>query len=299
MKKILFVVMFWVGLAHAGQVNHVWIPFPGGSLETQCRALWNEYDIRHQTKTMFFVKPGADGLVATQEMLNHAGSRKFMCGGSGQVVSNPLVHADAMTDRIEALIQTAVNTMVWYVPRNNTARTLPELIAYFKSLDRPVNIGVFFAGQRGIVNYLEKVYNVKVNMVMYRTGPQMYPDLASGALDLGFDTGGAIDLATHGNKFRILGYLANNDYERLKGYPNFRNSGADLPLYFQWLGIFVTTDMNTETKQTVTKELQAIVQQKTFRDLATQNLSTVTGIGQPDITALVVRQRRLLERNWK
>ena len=299
MKKILFALILCAGLANASTVNHVWIPFPSGSLETQCRHLWNEYDLQHGTKTTYIVKPGMDGLIATNDMLASTAPRRFMCGGSTQVVSNALIHVDNAIDRIDPLLQTAVNTMVWYVPNQNKSRNLKELVTYFKSQNRPINIGVFFAAQRGIVNYLERVYGVDVNLIPYRSGPQMYPDLANGSLDLAFDSGAAVNLAKDSGKFQILGYLANNNYKKLEGYPNFRNSEADLPLYYQWLGIFVPQGMPVDVRMTVTQQLQNIVKTESFRNLATENLSTVTGIGQPELGALVVRQRRQLEKHWK
>jgi tripartite-type tricarboxylate transporter receptor subunit TctC len=300
MKKILLALLFFVNVAYATPVNHVWITAPGGSLEVQCRALWNEYDLKHNTKTVFFIKSGADGIIATQDMLNFTSTRKFICGGSNLVTSNAVIHPnDNSIDRIEPLLQTAVNTMVWYVPNNNKSQTLPELVAYFKSLNRPVNVGVFFASQRGIVNFLEKTYDLKINLINYRSGPQMYPDLASGALDLAFDAGGAVDVATGTGKFRILGYLANSNYEKLKDYPNFKSSNSNFQLYFQWLGIMIPTDMSQEYKDVLTKELKNILLQKSFKDLALQNLSTVTAVGQPEILVIVHRQRKLFKEYWK
>jgi tripartite-type tricarboxylate transporter receptor subunit TctC len=301
MKKILVSLIFWAGLAQASTLNHVWIPFPGGTLESQCRYIWNEYDLKHNTKTVFFIKPGVDGIIATQDMLNFTSStRKFMCGGSNQLTSNALIHPnDNSIDRIEPLLQIAVNTMVWYVPNHNKSQTLPELVAYFKSINRPINVGVFFASQKAMVQYLEKTYDLKINLINYRSGPQMYPDLASGSLDLAFDAGAAVDLATNTGKFRILGYLANKNYEKLKDYPNFKSSNSNFQLYFQWLGIMIPTDMHQEDRDVLTKELKNIVLQKSSKELALQNLSTITAVGQPEISAIAHRQRKLFKEYWK
>lgn len=300
MKKILFTLLLWAGVAHASITNYVWIPFPNGSLEVQCRTMWNEYDLKYGTKSVFFVKPGADGIVAAQDMLNFSGNRKFMCSGSTQVTSNSLIHpSDTSIDRIEALMQTAVNTMVWYVPNNNKSRTFPELIAYFKSLNRPINVGVFFSTQRGIVHYLEKTYDLKINLIPYRSGPQMYPDLSSGALDLAFDAGSAIDLVHSTKKFRIIGYLSNTDYERLKDYQNFKHVNSNFQIFYQWLGVIIPNDVSQENKDILTKELRSIILQKSFKDLALQELSTITAIGQPEISAIVYRQKKLFKEYWK
>jgi tripartite-type tricarboxylate transporter receptor subunit TctC len=290
----------WAGVVQSSTLNNVWIPWSGGALDVQCRAIWTEYDLKYGTKTIFWLKPGNDGLIATVDMLKSSGQRKFMCGGSGQIVSNAIVHPkDNAIDQIDPLLQTAVNTMVWYVPNNNTSRNITELVTYFKELNRPINVGVFFAPQRGIVNHLEKVYGVNINLITYRSGPQMYPDLSTGDLDLAFDAGGAIDVAKATGKFKILGYLASDNYTKLEGYPNFKNIGEDLPLYFQWLGIFVPNDMDDNVKKEVAQQLQSIVKTTSFKNLALENMSTVTGLGQPELGKLAIKQRKILEKYWK
>jgi tripartite-type tricarboxylate transporter receptor subunit TctC len=300
MKKIFFALFLWTGIVQASTTNYVWIGYPNGNLDIQCRTIWNAYDLKYGTNTVFFVKPGADGIIAIQDMLNFSSDRKFVCAGSGEVVSNSMIHPnDNSIDRIEPLLQTVVNSMVWYVPNNNKSQTFPELIAYLKNLNRPINVGVYFSTQRGISYYLEKTYDLKINLINYRTGSQMYPDLASGTLDLAFDSGGAIDIAQDTKKFRIAGYLAIVDYERLKDYQNFKSGNTNFSMFFQWLGIIIPKDMKAEDKDVITTELRTIVFQQSFKELALRNLSTVTAIGQPKILDTVHRQKKLFKEYWK
>ena len=300
MKKIFFILFLWSGIVQATTTNYVWIPYPNGNLDIQCRNIWNAYDLKYSTNTVFFVRPGADAIVAVQDMLNFSASRKFICGGSSEVVSNALIYPnDNNIDRIETLLQTAVNSMVWYVPNNNKSQTFTELVAYFKSLNRPINIGVFFSTQRGIAHFLGKTYDLKINTINYRAGSQMYPDLASGALDLAFDSGGAIDIAQDTKKFRIAGYLANNDYERLKDYQNFKSANTNFSMFYQWLGITIPKDMSQQDKNIVTSELRTIILQPAFKELALRHLNTVTAVGQPEILAIVHRQKKLFKEYLK
>lgn len=300
MKKIFFILLLWSGIVQASTTNYVWIPYPNGNLDIQCRAIWNAYDLKYGTNTVFFVKPGADGIVAVQDMLNFSANRKFVCGSSSIVVSNALIHPnDTNIDRIEPLLQTVVNAMVWYVPNNNRSQTFTELVAYLKNLNRPINLGVYFSNQQGIAHYLGKTYDLKINLINYRTGSQMYPDLASGALDLAFDSGGAIDVAQDTKKFRIAGYLAIGDYERLKDYQNFKSGNTNFSMFFLWLGIIIPKDMKPEAKNAITTELRTIVSQPTFKELALRNISTVTAVGQPEILDTIHRQKKLFKEYWK
>lgn len=298
MKRLFVMLMLWSGFAQATTFNHVWIPFPGAHLEASCRALWTEYDNKHGTKTIFFVKPGSDGIIAIQDMLNFNASRKFICGGSNMVTSNALIHPETNAiDRLEVLIQTKVDSMFWYVPNNNQARNYQEMIAYWKTLNRPINIGVFFASQRVAAVYLERTHNIKVNLVTYRSGPQMYPDLASGSLDLAFDAGGAYDLVLAEGKFRFIGYVSSQNHEGLSRYQNFRSVG--FPPLPQWQGIIVPTDLDKELKQRVHQELRSIVLQQSYQEQARRQFATITAAGQPEMTNLVLQQRKLFEQYFK
>jgi tripartite-type tricarboxylate transporter receptor subunit TctC len=189
--------------------------------------------------------------------------------------------------------------MVWYVPNNNKSQTFTELIAYLKNLNRPINVGVYFSTQRGIAQYLGKTYDLQINLINYRTLPQMYPDLSSSTLDLAFDSGGSIDIAQDTKKFRIAGYLANNDYERLKDYQNFKSGNTNFSMFYQWLGITIPKDMSQQDKNIVASELRTIILQPAFKELALRHLSTVTAVGQPEILATVHRQKKLFKEYWK
>lgn len=296
MKIIFFILFLWTRIVQASTINYVWIAHAGGAQESQCRALWNEYDLRHDTKTVFQLKPGADGLLATNDMLSSTAPRRFLCGGSSQVISNNLLVSNSSTiNQTEALLQTSAAAVVWYVPNQNKSQNFKELVSYLKGLNRPVNVGVFFATQKALVFYLEKIYGVNVNLIMYRTQAQMYPDLNSGALDLAFDTGGAIELAKETGKFQIAGYLSGINHKKLEKYPNFKNADAEFLMFMPWQAIIVPNNLDSELKKSVGQQLQNIVQSESFKKLALDYLGTATGITQPDLTSLVTRQRKIIE----
>ena len=296
MKKIFFILFLWIEVVQASTINYVWIAHIGGSQEPQCRALWNEYDLRHNTKTVLQIKPGADGLLAINDMLASTATRRFFCGASSQVISNNLLVSNSNAiDQTEALLQTSAATIVWYVPNQNKSQNFKELVGYFKALNRPVNIGVFFATQKALVLYLEKIYGIGVNVIMYRTQTQMYPDLTSGALDLAFDTGGAVELAKETGKFQIAGYLSNANHKKLEKYPNFKNVDAEFLMFMPWQAIIVPGNLDSELKKSVSQQLQNITQSESFKKLSSDYLGTATGITQPELTSLVTRQRKVIE----
>ena len=293
-KKILFcLLLLWAGMLRAEVINHVWILFPGGTLESQCRALWTEYDQRHATKTVYVIKPGADGIVAAQDMLASKASRKFICGGATLVTTNAILYPESnYVDQLQTLIQTNGTSLIWYVPITNRAKNLTELVNHFRALGRPVNIGVYNATQRAISIYLSRKYDFAINLVPYKSGPQIYPDLAGADIDMAFDGGAGVVLAQTESRFRVAGYLAAQDAEGLRAYTNFGKNNQDLAPFMQWIGIMIPADTSMEYKKLVAQQLQSILALRSFHDIARQNFFTVTGITQPEITNLVTQQRK-------
>jgi len=295
MKKIFFALFLWTGIVQASTINYVWLTASGGNLEALCRNVWNEYDIKYSTKTIFFIKPGADGLLATQDMLNFSSPRKFLCAGS-TVITNRLIHTENYSDKVEILLQSVINPLVWYGPTTNQTRDFSELVAYWKSLNKPINVGVFFSTARILVNQLEKIHGVNINLINYRTAPQMYSDLAKGDLDLALDSGGSIDIAQTTGKFRILGYVHNDNIKTLKSYPNFISNKFET---YAWQGIFIPNNMPTQDKLQTSKELKTIMMQQPFKDLVAHYHSTVTATEQPEVLGMVHRQWKIMEKYWK
>jgi len=287
-------------MVRADVVNHVWILFPGGTLESQCRTLWNEYDRRHATKTVFFIKPGADGIVAAQDMLEFRSPRRFICGGATLVTTNAVLYPDAKyLDNIQTLIQTNGTSLVWYVPSHNRAKNLSELVSYLRSLNRPVNIAVYNATQRAIATYLARKYNFPINLVSYKSAPQTYPDLAQATIDLAFDGGSGVNLAHNEARFRVIGYLASKDSTGLKQYTNFIHQNEDLSPFLQWIGIMIPSDMLDAIKTNTARQLRDILALQSFQDIARQNFFTVTGLIDPEISDLVSRQRHAFAQYMK
>ena len=308
-KKIIIALLAVPTVAFAGILGNndakeqiVWVPFTNGPIEVMCRAIWTEYDERYGTNSIIIPKPGNDGIISMIDMAESRASadRKIMCGGSSLFVFLPVMNKNAVPEinKYEPLARTVDNVQIYYVNNSNPAKNFKEMIAYFKSLNRPINIAYYYATQKATINYLEKTYNLPVNAVPFKTTPQIYPSLIDMSIDLAIDSGASIPIAQSG-KFRVIGYIANHNYEQLKSYNNFRPDAPDLSQVGSWLNITVLKSMDPQTKKLLSQRLKEILNSEKFKKLANDNYATVNFTAQPEIGRITETQRAFVERNWR
>lgn len=306
-KKVMVSLMLSTAIAASVQAkdvketNRVWLPYTGGVLEQSCRTVWKEYDSIFGATTIITPMVGANTMLAVNDMIDNREQNKFMCAASSMSIYNQLINknTDFKGDQFETIIQTAEDPAMWYVPKSNTAdATLQAQIEYWKKLGRPINVGSFTGIHDTIVHYLEKKYGLKVNLIPYKTAPQLYPSLADGTLDLAFDSGlGQFQAKTAG--FRTLGYSSPYNFPTLKEYRNFGQDDPALEQIKGWFSIQVLKNADPEWKKRMAARLKFVVEQPKFREHALANGSHVLGRTGKELQENIAKQKAAVEQYYK
>lgn len=285
----------------AKDTNNVWLPFTGGNLETICRKVWDTYDNYFGTSTVLQIKQGASGEIAIRDMLDSEMPSKSVCAGSTMVLYNQYTLPDTKTrgHEIEMLAKVAGFPIVWYVPNSTpTVTTLAEYASYLKKLNRPINVGVWQGPNKTVVQHLAKTYNLNFNLVTYKNGPQMYPNLYDGSIDLAFDTGGGISVAESG-KFKIVGYTATGKFTRLQGYTNFSQQDKELANIESWFGIAVPASTPKDVKEQLARRLEFIVRDEKFSKFTDSQLGSASGINGNELKKNITQQSVIIKKHWQ
>lgn len=295
-KYFIFILVILPTFGLAAETNHIWVASSGGIQDAACRKLWNNYDQTFgATSIIMPIRNGLDGTINMTDLLDSPKSRKFMCLGISQFLNSSLVHPrfQGKDNQFQMIIQTIDTSTVWYVPNSTKVKTYKELIAYWKSLNRPISIGVVFPANMTVARHIEKTYNIPVNIINFKTGVQQFPALIDGTLDLGMDAGLGVSISKSG-KFQIIGYHSANTFEILKSYPNFSNDDLTYKHISSWLGVVVPIDTNPEVKKTMAQRLQFIVRQPDFQEFATTIFGKAEGIIDPELSVSVKKQKEIL-----
>ena len=276
LRLFLLAGCFLSSAVFSKEINYVWLNNPGGSGETICRGIWNNYDTKYNSISIFIPRAGNNGIEGIRDMLNSPNKRKFTCSGPGPLVVNPLIYGDteSLVDQVDPLIQYAESTWIWYVPLNNNSKSFKELIGYFNQLNRPVNIAYLSATQQSIGNYLHDVYGIQVNLIPFKNAQQIYPLVVDGTVDLFFDVGGSVGLAESG-KFNVFGYVSKENLKRLDNYNNFKNDDINL-IRLSTIGYYILVPKTTDLtiKEEITTRFKEILSQQETKQLLINNLAT-------------------------
>ena len=253
--------------------NHIWLRTPGGISEPICRKFWIEYDNTFHTNSIIMsTKYGLDGIIPLTELLASKEKNKYYCGGSSTITTNPIVYSDVDTkaDQFNVLAGVAGTPLIWLTPNANKATNFKELIAYWKSLNRPINVGTYFTTAKMIPKHLEAL-GIPVNLISYKNGAQAYPSLADGTLDLSVDGTAALSVAA-GGKFRVVGYNWIDNIPKLSQFPNF--SQDDKLIQHLRSGFVIAVPKGSMTKQEeeiMARRFQFIAQSSNFSTFILEN----------------------------
>lgn len=300
-KLLLFLFLLLPTFISAKDINHIWLPFTGGNFESLCRKIWDLYDMQYHTATIITVKPGASGELAARDMLDSPARNRAICAGVTMIVYNQHMFPSSRShgDQLEMIVRVVTLPKVWYGPNRTPAiRTLNEYVTYLKSLNRPINVGYFHGADRLMINYVASTYGLDVNPVMHKSGPQMYPSLVDGSLDLALDGGTGVRAAEEG-RFRVLGYVGRDTITPLRGYINFGKFDRTLAEIDGWFGIAVPRDSDPAANHRLANRLAAIVRQDSFRAFADSMVSSADGLTGSALTDAVRRNRATADRYWQ
>lgn len=287
---------------NAAEQNFVWPTVPVGSLEGSCRILWKEYDSMYNTNTAVMpVKPGLNGGLVVDDFLASKRQNNFICIGPSQFILNPLLYpGKTREDLLDPLIMAARWSFVWYVPASTPVSSYQELIAYFKSLNRPINVGMFIP----IFKVIEPIFaqhGITVNPINYKSSPQQYPSLSDGTLDLAFDAGGGLQVANQTKKFKAIGYvdIANNPL--LPGLKNFVDAEPDLRAITTAGGMIIAVERNTPElqKQLLVERITKITVSEDYRSSIGKFNAVPTNITAPTLLYNLETNRRIINKHWK
>lgn len=300
MKKILSILLLIIASTTHSQPISVWLTHPSGQLDTMCRKIWRDYTEIYREDAIILSQPGADGIIATRSVLMSSDERRVLCHGGSIWVQNRFVHnnVNLQLDKLVLLAKYSDEPTVWYVPKNNHSRTLDELIAKLRNLNRPINIGVFTGAHRALGLYVEQRYNLPVNLISYKKGTDFYSQLADATLDLAFDAGTAVEVARTG-MFNIAGYSSLTNEENLSEYKNFSIDNPEFGKFSIWLGISVPADTSTHFQQQLLSRIEHIVTRPQFKQFAKTNFCPVNLVKLPEVDRFVQDQVTATSKIWK
>lgn len=266
MKKLLASLLFALSAgAFAQQIQSVLITMPPGSgIDTQARQVIKRYTEVFAVPTLIQNRPGAEGVIGINHVLNDMPTDTLIFPSTGHVVGlNEETHR-----RVEPLIEVLRQPFVLIVRKNFPANNFDEFVAYAKANPGKVNLGMGAKAMAlPVVLEVERRSGTKFNHIFYgsTTGARGDLDVANGTLDAMWNVS-SLTFGT-GIEDRIK-VIAVTSAVPIPGVDRSLMLGNDprLGSWYVHQGIYVNADISPAAKKKLNAQFNEIVQSQWAKD---------------------------------
>jgi len=230
-------------------------------------------------------KPGADTVIAVQDLLNApADGNTVMMLSPTSLITNPLIADnlpyDAQRD-LRPLAGMIRMTAVLVTASGSRFNSLPEVLAAAAKAPKSVSMANYSQHYRLGGLMLQQMAKVEFNHVPYKTSAPVMNDLIGGSVDIALmDVGAVLPLIASG-KLKALASTGKERHPKLPGVPTVREGG--LPEYdlYGWICLGVAAKTPEAVAQGMEAVLLKAVRQPEFVSYATETagaeLYAITG----------------------
>lgn len=252
------------------------VPFtPGGVTDTGARVVGERLGARLGQQVVIDNRPGASGNIGTQAVAGAApDGHTLVLGFDGTLVINPHVFAKVPFDTVKdfAPVSKIGDTALVIVTHPSVpAKTLPELIAYSKSLQGGLSYGS--SGTGGTPHIAAEMLKVKTGAnflhVPYKGGGQALADVVGGQLPMLYTAvAGALPFIERGQ----VRAIAISSAQRLPSLPNVPTVAETIAGFevSSWIGLLAPARTPKPIVERIQRELHAVVNEPAVKERLTK-----------------------------
>ncbi len=203
MKKFLTLLSLVPATIFAQVPNeiNVYSSVASGAKTNICRAIFEDYAEKYNSKINFVIKPGAEGLIATKEMFD---DKKFslLCGGPSEKIFNNYVYPgnELLHEKLYTVTLVSVGPIIFTTKPESPYKNLIHLLENKKD----INVGYSSNAIQFIVNAgLDKI---KINWIPFKVPGDAVPSILNGDLDF-YISAGSLEELTRSGRLKSLGYV--------------------------------------------------------------------------------------------
>ena len=282
------------------------VPFaPGGAADIVARALAAELKVRLGQVFLVENKPGADGVVAIQDLARSgADGYTLMIGNVGTNAIAPVLQAGKSSAldyerNVTAVMRLAdIPGVLVASTKDFSVRSIPELIDYAKK-----NPGKLNYGTPGVGNYAhydmalfaKRAGDLRMTAIPNKAGASgVINDLLSGTVQIAFVNAASTAASIHAGTLRPLALANHTRLQSLSGVPTMREAGFPGVGTIAWQGLFapagtsrdVLEKVRSETAKALkTPSVQQVLQQQGFTIVPTASLQEAKAWLAEEMTA--------------
>ena len=233
----------------------------GSSIDISARIIADYLSRMWGQQVIVFNQPGASGALAvhTTNAAEPDGYTRLMAASSIFVVL-PELQKNVDISKLEPIGFISEQPMVFATAPNSTFKSIPELVAYSKTRQGGVNVGVITRG--GMSHLTAEWFRTRsgaaITFIYYQGTQQALTDLMGGRIDMVVETLSGMLGAISGKKIDVLAVASAS---RLPNLPDKLTVGETIPGFAAsgWTALVATPGTPASITQKISEDLRKIV----------------------------------------
>lgn len=266
---------------------HIVMPFgPGGVADVTVRLVAQKLTERTGQNFIIENRPGGGTVLAAKAAMSApADGYTMLLTGNSAAINYTLLKAppfNVLTDFTPVAMLTGFE-MLLVTKADAKLDTIPKLIEYAKQNPGKLNLGAINVGstQNLSVHLFKLVTGVDVQVVPYRTTPDLTNAIMRGDVDVGFDYLAAFKAMIENKQVKVLATSGEEPNPELPGVPLMKDIGYPEYVVTSWNGVSVLSATPKPVIEKLNSEIQAVMKMPEIQEkMRTLGISPM--LGSPD-----------------
>lgn len=271
---------------------------PGGPADTAARTLAPRITSSIGQPVLVENRPGAEGLIAAQAVMNAAPDGYTLLWASGSIAGIPMIRKSAPFKSLSDFAPVSIPIRFsygLYVHPSLPANTVAEFVNHAKAHPGKLSYATGPLAEFMAAALFIQATGVDMVRVPYKGGAQAMPDVVAGRVQVYFTPMSIGHGPAQSGKLRMLATLLPERSPLMPNVPTIVEAGVDMALP-SWNGIFAPPNTPREITERLSREVRAAVGDAQVRAAFDQRGVQPVGSTPSELAATIVKDEELWRR---